>query len=67
MEITKEMLDARESQILADLNALHGALQDVAYWRAKLDEPAAPALADLVHDVLGPTAEVLAVVPEVAP
>lgn len=40
MQITLEMLDEREAQLVADLNATHGALQDVAYWRQKLRESA---------------------------
>lgn len=38
MQITREMLEARRATLQADLHAVSGALQDVDYWLARLDE-----------------------------
>lgn len=71
MFITKEALDKREQVLRSDMEAINGALQEVAFWRAflerEMDVPATPdddvpTLAQVVEDLLGPTAEPLEVV-----
>jgi len=50
MVISKEAIEARiaelvkhEQALRADLNAVVGALQDCAYWKAQLEQPEPPA------------------------
>lgn len=38
MKITREMLEERRAQLLADLNAVNGAIQQVDWTLEKLDE-----------------------------
>lgn len=38
MKITREMLEERRAQLLADLNAVSGAIQQVDWTLEKLDE-----------------------------
>lgn len=72
MLITKEALDKREQALRSDLEAINGALQELAFWRGFLDydlpvgeEPSdedVPTLQQVVENLLGPTAEALEVV-----
>lgn len=66
MQITKEALDKREQALRGDLEAIHGALQEVAFWRGFLEhqrpDDDVPTLQEVVEDLLGPTAEALEVV-----
>ncbi len=46
MQLTKELLSARRVQYVEDvekfqanLQALHGAIQDIDYWLAELEKP----------------------------
>lgn len=54
MEITRSMLLQRQSELLADLNAIHGALQNTEWLLRQLDadEPEAPDVRDLIPGVL---------------
>ena len=38
MDITREMLEERRNKLLADYNAIGGALQDCDHWLAVIDE-----------------------------
>lgn len=38
MELTRELLEERKGQLLADYHAVSGALQDIDYWLEKLAE-----------------------------
>lgn len=38
VDITRQMIEKRKAELMADLNAISGALQDCDYWLAKLDE-----------------------------
>ena len=48
MSITRKDIEERKASLMADLNAIGGALQDCDYWLGKLDEDNGIAIEDVI-------------------